>query len=254
MTDTCNDRAFGMTDPGKVRENNEDSFLLLPGKNLYIVADGMGGHNAGEIASSHAVREVDDYFSPELLTKIRGRDDRIRQELNNCLREVNQRIRRQAKAEPQYAGMGCTLVVALIDGDRLHLGHIGDSRAYRCADTGIAALTTDHSVVMELLQAGVMTEAEARTSPLKNELTEAIGVRNIIAPDYGAHALQADDQILLCTDGLWDMLTDAEIWEIVRQPKPLAERCQELVDRANAAGGQDNITVVLIEPGGETTV
>ncbi len=250
MTDTCNDRAFGMTDPGKIRDNNEDSLLLLPEKNLYIVADGMGGHNAGEIASSHAVTEVDNYFSPQLLAKIRGQDDRIRQELNNCLREVNRRIRQQAKAEPGYAGMGCTLVVALVDGDRLHLGHIGDSRAYRCAAAGITALTTDHSVVVELVRAGAMTEAEARASSLKNELTQAIGVRATIAPDYGAHALQADDRILLCTDGLWDMLADAEIQEIVRQARPLAECCQELIDRANAAGGQDNITVALIAPGG----
>ena len=251
MTDTCNDRAFGMTDPGKIRENNEDSFLLLPEKNLYIVADGMGGHNAGEVASSHAVTEVDNYLSPQLLPNIQGQDNRIRQELRNCLREVNLRIRQQAKAEPQYAGMGCTLVVALVDGDRLHLGHIGDSRAYRCAAVGITALTTDHSVVMELVRAGAMTEAEARASSLKNELTQAIGVRATIAPDYGTYTLQPDDWILLCTDGLWDMLTDAEIWEIVRQAKPLAERCQELIDRANAAGGQDNITVVLIAPGGE---
>ncbi|MDS4031393.1 MAG: Stp1/IreP family PP2C-type Ser/Thr phosphatase [Candidatus Contendobacter sp.] len=251
MTDTCNDRAFGMTDPGKIRENNEDSFLLLPEKNLYIVADGMGGHNAGEVASSHAVTEVDNYLSPQLLMKIQGQDNRIRQELRNCLREVNLRIRQQAKAEPRYAGMGCTLVVALVDGDRLHLGHIGDSRAYRCAAIGITALTTDHSVVMELVRAGAMTEAEARASSLKNELTQAIGVRATITPDYGTYTLQPDDWILLCTDGLWDMLTDAEIWEIVRQAKPLAERCQELIDRANAAGGQDNITVVLIAPGGE---
>ena len=250
MTDTYNDWACGMTDPGKIRDNNEDSFLLLPEKNLYIVADGMGGHNAGEVASSHAVTKVNDYFSPELLAKVRGQDDRIRQELNNCLREVNQRIRRQAKTEPQYAGMGCTLLVALLDGDRLHLSHIGDSRAYRCTAAGIAALTSDHSVVMELVRAGAMTEMEARASSLKNELTQAIGVRATIAPDYRVYTLQADDRILLCTDGLWDMLTDVEIQEIVRQPKPLIECCQELIDRANAVGGQDNITVVLIAPGG----
>lgn len=249
MTEIHNDRACGMTDPGRIRENNEDSFLLLPEKNLYIVADGMGGHNAGEVASSLAVTGVDDYFSPELLAKIRGQDDRIRQELNNCLREVNRRIRQRSRDESRYAGMGCTLVVALLDGDRLHLGHVGDSRAYRCA-AGIAALTTDHSVVMDLVQTGNLTKEEARASPLKNELTQAIGVRTSIAPGYGAYTLQPDDRILLCTDGLWDMLTDAEIWEIVRQAKPLAERCQELIDRANAAGGQDNITVVLIAPGG----
>jgi len=250
MTDTYNDRACGMTDPGKIRDNNEDSFLLLPEKNLYIVADGMGGHNAGEVASSHAVTKVNDYFSPELLAKIRGQDDRIRQELNNCLREVNRRIRQRARTESRYAGMGCTLLVALFDGDRLHLGHVGDSRAYRCATAGIAALTTDHSVVMELVRAGSLTEEEARASPLKNELTQAIGVRTSIEPDYGAYTLRSDDRILLCTDGLWDMLTDAEIWEIVRQAKPLAECCQDLIDRANAAGGHDNITVVLIAPGG----
>lgn len=249
MTDTHNDRVCGLTDPGQIREINEDSFLLLPEKNLYIVADGMGGYNAGEVASSYAVMGVKDYFSSERLAQIRGQDDRIRQELGNCLSEVNRQIRERARAESRYAGMGCTLVVALLDGDQLHLGHVGDSRAYRCAVAGMTALTTDHSVVMDLVRAGSLTREEARVSPLKHELTQAIGARAAIEPGYGAYTLQPDDRILLCTDGLWDMVTDAEIQQIVRQAKPLAECCQELIDRANAAGGKDNITAVLIAPG-----
>lgn len=250
MIDLHDDRVYGMTDPGQIREINEDSFLLLPEKNLYIVADGMGGHNAGEVASSYAVMGVNDHFSPALLAQIRGQDDRIRQVLGDCLCAVNRQIRDRAQSQPQYAGMGCTLVVALVDGDRLHVGYVGDSRAYRCGAADIAALTTDHSVVMDLVRAGSLTPEEARTSPLKNELTQAIGVKTSIAPSYAAYTLQPDDRILLCSDGLWDMLADAEIQAIVRQDKPLAECCRELIDRANAAGGQDNITVVLIAFGG----
>jgi len=152
-----------------------------------------------------------------------------------------------AEENEAYRGMGCTVVIALIFGDALHLCHVGDARAYVCNATGINLLTTDHSKVMDLVKAGQMTLEEARTSPLKNELSQAIGSSLPIVPEYNLRGLQNGDKVLLCSDGLWDMLSDQEIYEIVRQKKPAKTLCEELASMANDAGGHDNITVIVFE-------
>lgn len=239
--------AHGLTDVGIVRDNNEDYFLVNSPKNLFIVADGMGGHNAGEVASMNATEAVNDHFTSEILADIRGDRIKINDELNDCLYAANQRIIGMAEENSDYQGMGCTLVVALVERGALHLGHVGDARAYRCNENGIDLLTTDHSKVMALVKAGQMTLEEARQSPLKNELSQAIGSPIPIIPDYNFCELKTDDKILLCSDGLWDMLSDEEIYQIVKQAKPAQSICEELVRKANAAGGHDNITVVLID-------
>lgn len=238
---------FGVTDVGKERTNNEDYFLISPKKNLHIVADGMGGHNAGEIASVNAVEAVNDYFTEELLSQIEGDSKKIKIEMHASLLEANQKILEMAATNNAYHGMGCTIVVALIYGDALHLCHVGDARAYVCDAAEIQLLTTDHSKVMDLVKAGQMTMEEARTSPLKNELSQAIGSPEPIVPEYNYYNLKDRDKVLLCSDGLWDMLSDEEIYEIVRQKKPAKMLCEELVKMANDAGGHDNITVVVIE-------
>jgi protein phosphatase len=237
----------GLTDVGMARDNNEDYFLVNSAKNLFIVADGMGGHKAGEVASMNATEAVNDHFTSELLLYIRGDRIKINDELNDCLYAVNQKILDMAEKNSDYQGMGCTLVVALVEAGALHIGHVGDSRAYRCNENGIDLLTTDHSKVMELVKAGQMTLEEARQSPLKNELSQAIGGPLQIIPDYNFIELKNGDKILLCSDGLWDMLSDELIYQIVKQAKPAESICEELVNKANHAGGHDNITVVLIE-------
>ena len=237
----------GLTDVGMDRENNEDYFLVDAAKNLFIVSDGMGGHNAGEVASLNAAAAVNDHFTPEILAEIKGDRIKINDELNDCLFVANQKILDLAESNPGYRGMGCTLVVALVERGALHIGHVGDTRAYLCDEAGIKLLTTDHSKVMELVKAGQMTLEEARQSPLKNELSQAIGSPMSVIPDYNYHDLKNGDRVLLCSDGLWDMLSDEEIYQIVNQTQTAKAICEALVQKANDAGGHDNITVVLFE-------
>jgi protein phosphatase len=207
----------------------------------------MGGHNAGEVASLNATEAVNNHFTPAILAAIRGDRMKINDELNDCLYLANQKILDLAESNAGCRGMGCTLVVALVERGALHIGHVGDTRAYLCDESGIKLLTSDHSKVMELVKAGQMTLAEARHSPLKNELSQAIGSPLSVIPDYNYHDLKNGDKVLLCSDGLWDMLSDEEIYQIVKQAQPAESICQELVQKANDAGGHDNITVVLFE-------
>jgi PPM family protein phosphatase len=238
--------AEGATDVGKVREGNEDYYLVRPERKLYIVADGMGGHNAGEVASKNATEIVDAYFTPELLSQLKGDNDQIREEIIKGVLEAHQKVFEMAENNQDNHGMGCTIVVALIDGNSLHLCHVGDARAYTCNDSGIKLLTKDHTHVMSLVDAGKMTMEEARESPLKSELTQAIGAPISIDPGYGHYTLKNGDKVLLCSDGLWDMLTDKEIYEILRKRKPVKTICQKLIEKANEAGGNDNVTVAVI--------
>ena len=237
----------GTTDVGMDRDNNEDYFLVNLPNNLFIVADGMGGHNAGEVASLHATEAVNDHFTPGILADIKGDKVKINDELNDCLYNANQKILAMAEKNTSYRGMGCTLVVALVGRGALHIGHVGDARAYLCDENGLNLLTTDHSNVMDLVKAGQMTLEEARQSPLKNELNQAIGSQLEIIPDYNYSAIKNGDKVLLCSDGLWDMLADEEIYRIVNQAQPAKSICEELVKKANDGGGHDNITVVLLE-------
>lgn len=236
---------FGKTDKGKVREINEDAVIVCPGKNLFIAADGMGGHNAGEVASKHSVNAVDEFFSKDLLNQIRGKKTKIKNALINSVQDAHRRISRMAKEKHEFRDMGCTIVVALIDGDWLHLCHVGDSRAYASNENGIKLLTTDHSYVMELVKAGKMTMEESRTVSIKNELTQALGASLSISPDYNLYKLQDEDKVLLCSDGLWDMLSDQQIHQILNQNKPVKTICNRLIKEANNAGGNDNIAVIV---------
>ncbi|MCP4353015.1 MAG: Stp1/IreP family PP2C-type Ser/Thr phosphatase [Desulfobacterales bacterium] len=236
---------YGATDVGRIRKNNEDCFLIRPEKNLFIAADGMGGHNAGEVASAKAVESVDKYFTRGLVSEIMGDGQKIEREMILSLYDAHKKVHEMAKNKSEYRGMGCTIVVAFIDDNTLHVCHVGDARAYLCNNTGIKLLTSDHSVVMSIVKAGNMTIEEARTSPIKNELTQAIGGPGTIEPDYNHYPLKNRDKILLCSDGLWDMLADSVIHEIIKRNKPAKAICEELIVMANKAGGKDNITTVL---------
>lgn len=237
----------GLTNVGMARENNEDYLLINRAKNLFIVADGMGGHNAGEVASMNATVAVNEYFSHEILSEIKGDRIKINDELNDCIYAANQKILDMAKKESGLEGMGCTLVVALLERGALHTCHVGDTRVYLSNENGLKLLTTDHSKVMDLVKSGQITLEEARHSPLKNQLNQAIGSPLPIIPDYNFSELTNGDRVLLCSDGLWDMLSDDKIYQIVKKSQSAKSICEELVNSANDAGGHDNITVVLFE-------
>jgi len=237
--------AYGLTDVGKIRKENEDYLLVLSEKNLFIVADGMGGHNAGEVASRNAAESVNNYFTSKLLSKISGNNERIKDEMIKSLLHAHHNIIELAKNKREYYNMGCTAVIALKDGKNLHICHVGDARAYIANNKGMKLLTTDHSLVMTFVKSGGMTMEEARHSPIKNEITQAVGVPEIIHPEYNHYLLNNGDKILLCSDGLWDMLSDDEIYGVVKRDMPVKNICEELIQMANKAGGRDNITVVM---------
>lgn len=238
--------AYGETDVGRERQVNEDYFIIDPDKHLYIVADGMGGHNAGDVASKEATNIAVNYLTHDILEKIRGNNRRIRETIIKSLLHAHMKILDMADQNEQYEGMGCTIVAALIQDNCLHLCHVGDARAYLSNENGITLLTRDHSYVMELVQKGKLTLEEARVSPLKNKLNQAIGASKSINPDYKHCELKEGDKILLCSDGLWDMLSDDEMFALLRQNKPVHVICKSLVKKANDAGGHDNITAIVI--------
>jgi protein phosphatase len=238
--------AYGVTDVGRERQVNEDYFLIRPEKHLYIVADGMGGHNAGDVASKEATNIADIYLTEKILEKVRGNNRRIRETIIKSLLHAHRKILDMADQNEKYEGMGCTIVAALILDNCLHLCHVGDARAYLSNDNGITLLTRDHSYVMELVQKGKLTIEEARVSPLKNKLNQAIGASKNINPDYKHCELKEGDKILLCSDGLWDMLSDDEMQAVMKQNKPLHSICKALIKKANDAGGHDNITAIVI--------
>jgi serine/threonine protein phosphatase PrpC len=237
----------GATDVGKERSVNEDYFILNMEKNLFIVADGMGGHNAGDIASKNATQMVDEYLKIDLINNIRGNNRKIRETIIKSLLHAHLKILEMADKNSQYQGMGCTMAAALIMGNSLHLCHVGDARAYICNEKGMVLLTRDHSFVMDLVQKGKLTMEEARLSPMKNKLHQAIGASKTINPDYKHYILKNDDKILLCSDGLWDMMSDDQIYTVLKQDKPAKKICESLIKMANNAGGHDNITAVVVQ-------
>ena len=237
----------GATDVGKARSVNEDYYIISREKNLYIVADGMGGHNAGDIASENATKMADAYLTLERIEEI-GEDNRkIREAVIKSLLHAHLKILEMADKTPGYQGMGCTIVEALILGNSLHLCHVGDARAYACNENGIVLLTKDHSFVMDLVEKGKLTKEEARISPMKNKLHQAIGASKTINPDYKHFILKEGDKLLLCSDGLWDMMSDDQIYTVLRQDKPVKKLCETLIKMANNAGGHDNITAIVIQ-------
>ncbi len=241
--------AAGETDEGNVRANNEDFILVAAERGLYILADGMGGHNAGEVASSEAVAAVDELLSAEQLDEIADDFELMGKRMKAALVGAHRRILEKADQNRAYCGMGCALVVAFVRGDRVGVAHVGDCRAYLCSARGARLLTKDHSSVMLLVDAGHLTMAEARNSALKNEITQALGVSREIDPDFRDLVMKRGERLLLCSDGLWDMLSDHKINDLATQRKPVSAICRDLVIAANTAGGHDNISVIVVKRG-----
>ncbi|HJN76028.1 MAG TPA: Stp1/IreP family PP2C-type Ser/Thr phosphatase [Myxococcota bacterium] len=249
--------AYAATDVGPVRENNEDAWLIDIEGGLFVVADGMGGHAAGEIASSVAVETVrsvllasQDPDETMLAQAVDDPDDAMRERLRYAMNQAAVSIRRQAEENPTMAGMGTTLVVLVVDGDNAHLAHVGDSRAYLYRDERLVRLTRDHTIVQQEVDAGRLTAELARIVPHKNILTKSVGVHGPVDPDTSTRAINPGDLIVLCSDGLTDPLEDREIEMLCGRTHP-DDLADTLVQEALRRGGDDNVTVMVVVVGAE---
>ena len=242
------------TDPGLTRDNNEDAFSFDEGLGVAVLADGMGGYNAGEVASSMATSIINSEMSrwlSEAGASASVQD--IRRALEICVGNANSAVFRAAGANAHYAGMGTTLVAGVFRGADLVVGHIGDSRCYRLRQNELVQITKDHSLLQEQIDAGLLTPEQAALSVNKNLVTRALGVDDTVLLEIHEHTVESDDVYLMCSDGISDMVKDEEIAKILQLPLTLEQRAKTLVDTANAHGGRDNITVLLarVEAGSE---
>ncbi len=244
---------YALTDVGQVRFNNEDALAIDEDFGIAVLADGMGGYNAGEVASGMAVASVKSELLRWLSVETQAANPaQISRGIGLCIALANQSIFHAAAANPHYAGMGTTVVAAVFKNDCLILGHVGDSRCYRSRAQALTQITRDHSLVQERVDAGLLTPEEALFAPGKNLLTRALGVEDEVQVALGEHAVQHGDVYLLCSDGLTDMLNDAEIAAAMAIGAPLPTIAAELVAKANAAGGRDNIAVLLVRASAST--
>jgi serine/threonine protein phosphatase PrpC len=234
------------TDPGLARENNEDSVALDEPTHLGILADGMGGYNAGEIASGMATTFIKSELGRWLAQAGRHANAReVRRAMEICVDNANRSIFNAANSNPQYSGMGTTLVLGVFQDGRVMLGHIGDSRCYRLRGTVLEQVTKDHSLLQEQMDAGLITPEQAAVSSNKNLVTRALGVEDAVLLEVNEHRVEPGDIYLMCSDGLSDMVADEEIAAILSLDSPLEQRATALVDAANANGGRDNISVLM---------
>jgi PPM family protein phosphatase len=241
----------GLSDAGRMRPENEDCISTRPELGLAILADGMGGHLAGEIASSMAIEIITQHFESDGWQQARevGTATDV---VATAIRKANNAIHTAAKENADRHGMGATLVIAAFYDDRVCIGHVGDSRLYRMRGGTLEQLTQDHSVVQELINRGIFTQEEARQSLAKNLVTRALGVDATIEPEVAEERVEDGDIYLLCSDGLNDVLPDADIADIVRKhDKNLDAAARALVDNTNARGGPDNVSVILVRVSGE---
>jgi serine/threonine protein phosphatase PrpC len=249
----------GVTDLGRVRSNNEDCFRIADSLNLFVLSDGMGGEAHGEVASEMAVDAIVRYcaephsdldateignFQPTWSEKTR--------QLTNAVHLANRKIYESAEAHPEQHGMGATLTAAWIDGAKLSIAHVGDSRAYLLRGGTLQQLTSDHSLVAEQVRRGILTAAEAEQSEMQSVLLRALGATPEIEVDTDEHALFARDILMLCCDGLTRMVTDPEIAGTLQAEVDPTKAAEKLVQLANERGGVDNITVIVVRIGSES--
>jgi PPM family protein phosphatase len=233
-------------DAGRARSNNEDSVALDEPCALAVLADGMGGYNAGEVASSMATSFIRTELGRWLQDAgAQAGDVEVRRAMDICVDNANRAIFNAANSNPQYAGMGTTLVVAVFRDTHVLVGHVGDSRAYRLRGARLQQISRDHSLLQEQIDAGLITQEQAAFSANKNLVTRAVGVEDTVLLETHVHEVQPGDLYLMCSDGLSDMLSDTSIAQILAANGPLEQICQALIDAANDAGGKDNISVIL---------
>ncbi|MBP2658884.1 MAG: protein serine/threonine phosphatase [Firmicutes bacterium] len=233
--------AHVISDIGLVRETNEDSYICDP-PHLFIVADGMGGHVAGEIASKLAISTVNGYIQEHV-----GKDN-LEILLKDAIIQANTSIYQMALSKEEFSGMGTTVTASYIDGDTIYWGHVGDSRMYLLRNGKLNQLTNDHSLVWELVQSGNITRDEAYVHPKRNLLTRAVGTSCLITVDTGFVQWKPGDIVLMCTDGLTNMVSEQNICTLMqRKDCEISSIVEQLVNQAKDAGGFDNITVILLK-------
>jgi protein phosphatase len=239
-------KAFACSDVGKVREMNQDSYYVSTEDDeikLYIVADGMGGYKGGEIASRLAIEASKSYIINNFPNTEKTKEN-ILDLIKNAIEYANMVVFEKSKEIEELNGMGTTIDVCLVYSNRAYIGHIGDSRVYRIRKEIFRKLTTDHSYVQKLVEEGNITKEEAYNHPKKNMLTKALGCTAFVEPDVMVKGFIKDDILLMCTDGLTNMIHDDEIYSIIKENPELAST--KLVRKANELGGYDNITAVII--------
>lgn len=233
--------SFGLCDRGKVREKNEDAIFLDDEMGIYIVADGMGGHNAGEIASRLAI----DAFQKAFVKQDEGED--LPDRLVAAMAKANEAVYAESQSAEEKQGMGTTFTCAAVKKNRAVIGHVGDSRAYLFHDGTLRQITRDHSYVMEMVKQGKLTLEEAAVHPKRNIITKAVGSKEPLGSDVFFETLRQGDLLLLCSDGLTTMVEEETIATILEEQLPVEEAAHRLVDCANRHGGKDNISVILVQ-------
>ena len=240
-------KAYAKSDKGKVRETNEDYFYIsnsLDQVQLYILADGMGGYNGGEIASKLAVETAKNYIENNF-KDIEKDKDSIIQLLGSSMEYANMVVYEKAKSTPELQGMGTTLEICLIYNNKVYIGHVGDSRVYRIRKQFIRKLTQDHSYVQKLVKEGTITKEQEVHHPQKNMLMKALGCNAFVEPDVMVKGFLKDDILIMCSDGLTNLVEQETLYEMAT--KNIEQATKDLVELAKDRGGYDNITVVIIK-------
>lgn len=234
------------TDKGNLRSGNEDSLFVLPDQQLYIVADGVGGHNSGELASRLAVGFMAQYVAMNPLKNVQNTKE-LKKYFQNCFAGANELIFSKAGEGSEYAGMATTTVMTYLRDDTCYVINVGDSRAYLVRDGIMRQLTEDHTLVQTLVNSGAITKEQALTHPDRNMITKAIGGDKTIEPDFYRFRTYPGDLIIMCTDGLYGEVEADKMLQLAMETKTMHRLAKLYVDEANAAGGKDNISVVCIK-------
>lgn len=240
-------KAYAKSDKGKIREMNQDYFYIsnsLDEVQLYLLADGMGGYNGGEIASKLAVQAAKNYIENNFKEIEKDRDSII-QLLGSSMEYANMVVYEKSKEQQDLQGMGTTLEICLIYNNKVYIGHVGDSRIYRIRKSFIRKLTQDHSYVQKLVKEGTITKEQAAHHPQKNMLMKALGCNAFVEPDVMVKGFLKDDILIMCSDGLTNLVSQEELYQ--NAIKNIEQATKDLVEIANSRGGYDNITIVIIK-------
>ena len=242
----------GQTHVGMKRNHNEDNFLVLPDERLFCVADGMGGHSSGEIASKIAVDEISEFFKltgqdveatwPFKMDKSKNYDEN---RLATAIKLANARIYERAGTESKLKGMGTTVAGVHFSANTAYVGHVGDSRVYFFRDGQLRQVTEDHSLLNDYLKAKKLTPEEIEAFPHKNVIVRALGMKDTVLVDVGRFECRDGDEFLVCSDGLSGMVSDAQIQDVLSKVTDLDQACRQLIELANANGGNDNVTCII---------
>ena len=234
------------TDIGKTRDTNQDYFIVSGEKpQLFVLCDGMGGHNSGDVASRAAAESIENYV--RLQSALDYDAQKAKRVLKGALSYANKIVYTRAAQSPQLSGMGTTADVCMVDFDTVYIAHVGDSRVYLLRDKTLRQLTRDHSLVEEMVASGLITEAEAKAHPKKNVITRAVGTNRLVEVDFITTDFVPGDMLLMCSDGLSNMLSTEEMQNILLEKEEEQTIVEHLISKANEKGGKDNITAILMQ-------